>query len=81
MDSERSAKGDKIFKTFNPKLNIENSINFHEASSEEIDNAVAWPGKLSNLIKTYSGERKGEFLNAIADEIEALGQELIKRLL
>ena len=41
---ERSALGEKVFKTLNPKLNIENSSKFHEASAEEIDHAVslAW---------------------------------------
>ena len=74
---ERSAKGAQIFKTFNPKLNIENSIKFHEASSEEIDNAVSLAWKAFHSYQNYSGERKGEFLNAIADEIEALGKELV----
>lgn len=75
---ERSASGDKIFRTFNPKLNIENSNEFHEASVEEINKAVGLAWKAFQSYQNFSGERKAEFLNAIADEIEALGQELIK---
>lgn len=74
---ERSALGARIFKTFNPKLNIENSNNFHEASGEEINNAVGLAWEAFQSYQNYSGKRKSEFLNAIADEIEALGQELI----
>ncbi len=75
---ERSALGEKVFKTLNPKLNIENSSKFHEASAEEIDHAVSLAWKAFQSYQNFSGERKSEFLNAIADEIEALGTELIE---
>ena len=74
---KRSATGDKIFKTFNPKLNIENSNSFHEASNDEINDAVELAWKAFQSYQNFSGERKAGFLNAIADEIEALGQDLI----
>tara|TARA_R110002049_G_scaffold277932_1_gene456526 strand:- start:24961 stop:26487 length:1527 start_codon:yes stop_codon:yes gene_type:complete len=71
------ASGDKTHKTINPKLNIENPTLFYEATQEEIDEAVqlAW-----SAFKTYrkvSGAKRAAFLNAIADEILALDQELI----
>jgi len=78
IGSKLSANGSKTFKTFNPQLNIENEPIFTEASSEEIDLAVTLA---SNAFKTYraiSGKKKAEFLNAIADEILALDDELIE---
>ncbi len=72
-----SAKGDVVHKTMNPKLNTENPIAFVEATPDEIEDTVqlAW-----NAFKTYkktSPEQRASFLNAIADEILALDQELI----
>jgi len=78
IGSKLSANASKTFKTFNPQLNIENEPIFTEASSEEIDLAVTLA---SNAFKTYraiSGKKKAEFLNAIADEILALDDELIE---
>ncbi|MDO5977497.1 aldehyde dehydrogenase (NADP(+)) [Flavivirga spongiicola] len=71
------ASGNVTHKTVNPKLNIENPTPFYEATAEEVDEAVqlAW-----SAFKTYrriSGEKRAAFLNAIADEILALDQELL----
>lgn len=72
-----SGKGNVEFKTMNPKLNSENPTTFVEATKEEIEEAVseAW-----NAFKTYRklpGAKRAAFLNAIADEILALDQELV----
>lgn len=78
IGNTKSAKGSKTFQTFNPLLNIENNHSFTEASNEEINEAV---NLASNAFKTYrevSGKRKAEFLNAVADEILNLGDELIE---
>ncbi len=77
IGTQRSAEGSKIFSTFDPVSNKENETRFYEASSEEIDKAVALAWKAFTCYQDYSGEQKSEFLNAIADEIEALGDELI----
>lgn len=73
-----SAKGDKSYKTFNPQLNIENNATFTEASSSEIEMACELADKAFHRFKTYSGKDKAMFLNAIADEILALDDKLIK---
>lgn len=77
IGAQRSAAGSKIFRTFDPVSNIENEPQFYEASPEEIDKAVALAWKAFTCYQDYSGEQKSDFLNAIADEIEALGDELI----
>ena len=73
-----SAQGTKKFRTFNPQLNIENQQVFTEATAEEIDEAIALATEAFKEYRTISGSRKAEFLNAIADEIFALDQELIE---
>lgn len=78
IGNNQSAKGNKTYKTFNPQLNLENEQVFTEATSEEIDEAVNLASGAFKTFRTISGEKKGAFLNAIADEILALGDELIK---
>ncbi len=49
-----------------------------DATLSEVDAAVKGAQLAFLSYKNYSGKRKGEFLRAIADEIEALGGELVK---
>ncbi len=65
------------FRTFNPKLNTENETIFTEASDVEINEAVALANDAFFEFRGMSGERKAAFLNAIAEEMEALGDDLI----
>jgi len=78
IGNELSAKGAVIFKTFNPQLNVENKTLFFEATSVEIDDAVVLATKAFNEYSQISGTRKAVFLDAIADEILDLDDELIK---
>lgn len=73
-----SATGTKTYKTFNPLLNIENEYSYTEASEEEINRALALASEAFKTFRTTSGKQKANFLNAIADEILALDDELIK---
>ena len=73
-----SGEGAKTFKTFNPLLNIENSQVFSEASNTEINNAVALATEAFQKLRSTSGKDRAAFLNAIADEILNLGDELIE---
>lgn len=73
-----SNKGQVEFKTFNPLKNKENSTVFVEASSDEIEEAVSLANEAFKKYRLFSGERKAEFLNAIADEIMNLDDELIQ---
>ncbi len=66
------------FKTFNPQTNTENEIDHSEASEVEIQKAVELATEAFKTFGTISGVKKSEFLNEIANEIEALGDELIK---
>lgn len=77
IGNSRSAKGSITFKTFNPLLNIENPNSFIEASYEELNEAVVLASEAFKVYRTFSGQQKAKFLNAIANEILNLGDELI----
>ncbi|MGZ0016180.1 aldehyde dehydrogenase (NADP(+)) [Yeosuana sp. AK3] len=78
IGNKQSAKGNKTYKTFNPQLNIENETLFTEATAQEIDEAVHLASEAFKTFRCFSGEKKASFLNAIADEILALDDELIQ---
>ena len=73
-----SSIGDVTYKTFNPQENCENDIYFTEASDIEIEEAVSLALQAFNEFKKVSGTKKSEFLIEIANEIEALGNELVQ---
>lgn len=52
-------------------------MNYQDATIQEVDNALKEAQLAFLSYKNISGKKKGEFLRAIADEIEALGQELV----
>ena len=72
------ADGTITFRTFNPKLNLENDPVFTEASTAEIHEAVSLAKNAFGEFRAMSGEKKGAFLDAIADEIVALDDLLIQ---
>ncbi|MFD1314682.1 aldehyde dehydrogenase (NADP(+)) [Namhaeicola litoreus] len=78
LGSELSAKGNKTYKTFNPQLNIENNSVFYEANEEEVNQAVQMASKAFQTYKDFSGNKRAHFLRLIGNEIEELGDELIK---
>lgn len=73
-----ASTGKVKFKTFNPQTNTENDVIFTEASEAEIDMAVELAAEAFKLFRAISGIEKSNFLNQIANEIEALGDELVK---
>ena len=78
IGSSRASTGARSFKTFNPQLNIENPTDFFEATTAENEEACQLAAEAFQTYKNISGEKKAEFLNAIADEIMNLGDELIE---
>jgi len=73
-----SAKGKVTYTTFNPRLNLKNPWTFFEASEEELEDAVQLASRASELYQRVPGKKRAAFLRTIADEIEALGNELIE---
>ena len=73
-----SAEGEHTYSTFNPKLNLENPWTFYEASPEELDSAVSLAAEAFKTYRDMGGDKKAQFLRAIAKGIEDLGDELIE---
>ncbi|SNR47318.1 NADP-dependent aldehyde dehydrogenase [Lutibacter agarilyticus] len=73
-----SSVGNKTFKTFNPIANKENDTLFVEASEVEILQATELAAEAYKLFQKVSGHKKSEFLNEIANQIENLGDTLLK---
>lgn len=78
IGNELSAKGGKTFRTFNPKLNLQNEWTFYEASSEELEEAMHLAWTAFDIYQNISGAKKAGFLREIADQIESLGGDLIQ---
>ena len=72
-----SAKGKTTFKTINPEENSENETLFFEAAEDEISQAVALAEEAFKIYGTIEDAKKADFLEAIAEEIEALGEDLL----
>ena len=77
IGNQLSANGAKTFRTFNPLLNLENEWVITEASVEETNEAARLAAEAYKTYSKKSGTQKAEFLRAIAEEIEALGDELV----
>ena len=77
LGNQRSAKGTKTYKTFNPLLNIENNQVFYEATSEEINQAVDLASDAFKVFSKKSPSEKANFLRVITEEILAMGDDLI----
>ncbi|MFD0863871.1 aldehyde dehydrogenase (NADP(+)) [Sungkyunkwania multivorans] len=78
IGNQQSALGSVTFKTYNPELNIENEQLFYEASEEEVDKAAELAKDAFKIYRNISGSKRATFLNAIADEILALDDLLIR---
>ena len=78
IGNQLSATGNKTFKTFNPLLNIENEWEITEASTNEVNQATELASGAYRTYSKISGEKKAVFLRTIAEEIEALGDELLQ---
>ncbi|MUH34556.1 aldehyde dehydrogenase (NADP(+)) [Zobellia amurskyensis] len=78
IGNKLSSNGSNTYKTFDPKLNLDTEWTFYEATKEEIGEAVDKAQDAFQSYKNFSGAKKATFLEAIAEEIEALGDELIQ---
>ena len=72
-----SAQGVATYQTLNPKTNTPNDTAFFEATTVEINAAVQAADKAFETFRSSTGEERSRFLQAIADEIESLGDTLI----
>jgi len=78
IGNNSEGEGKVTFKTVNPKLNVENDWVFVEATDEEINRAVNLAWSAFKIFRNTKESERAAFLNAIADQIEALGTTLIE---
>ena len=74
-----SAEGASYTQGFNPSTGEALDGSFYRATPNEVNRAVDQAVMAFNIYGKVSGKEKAVFLNAIADEIENLGDELIER--
>src|SRR6186713_2397367 len=74
-----SSESSEVFYAENPSLGKKLEPAFHEATPSEINNAVQQAHDAFQSYRTKSGIEKAAFLESIAEEILALGDDLIKR--
>jgi 2,5-dioxopentanoate dehydrogenase len=76
---ESLAGGDQTVTAINPSTQKALSDKFHVATASEIEQALAKSEMAFSSYQQTSGEERARFLRAIADEIVALGDELLER--
>lgn len=79
IGAEESAKGPAIFTAIAPESLEKLKTSFHEATKEEIHNAIEKAEAAFLTYKAVSNEKRALFLEAIAEEILNTGDSLIQR--
>ena len=79
IGNAKSAKGRITFNAVNPADGKMLDTSFHEATSEEVDQAAQVAKDAFKIYRNKSGQEKAEFLETIAAEILSLGDDLIQR--
>jgi NADP-dependent aldehyde dehydrogenase len=79
LGSTLSARGDKTFRGYDPRLAKALETEFHEATGEEIQRALELATGAFAELRQRSPQEIAALLERIADEIEALGDSLIEQ--
>ncbi|MBK35529.1 MAG: aldehyde dehydrogenase (NADP(+)) [Gemmatimonadetes bacterium] len=74
-----SGEGSTTFKSYAPATGVEMDPVFHGATAAEVDRAVSLAADAFPIYRKWSGDSRASFLEAIADEIEAIGDRLLER--
>ena len=74
-----SSSSDDTFHSVNPETGDAFGAPFYEATFEEVDDACWLADQAYNDLRITSAEHRGRLLDAIADEMMALGDQLLER--
>jgi NADP-dependent aldehyde dehydrogenase len=74
-----SAIGEKTFHGFNPRAGATLEPAFFEAAPDEVESALELAAKAAVTLRALSAEKRAEFLQAVREEILALGDTLVER--
>ena len=77
--NERSGNGNETFQAINPANDEKLAPEYVEATNEEINTAIEKAEEAFQEYRHKSGAQRAEFLEAIADEIMELGNDLVER--
>lgn len=78
VGSQLMAEGNMRMRTFNPQSNMYNDWEFTEATDTEVEQALTLAHTAYEIYRNIPGKQKATFLNAIADEILKLENNLIE---
>lgn len=78
IGNEASAEGPDTFHGMNPATGAQLPTAFHEATAGEIDRAMQLAADVFNEYRARSVEDRATFLETIADEVDALGDQLLE---
>lgn len=73
-----SREGTQTFTGVNPRQKTSGEILFYNATAEEIDRAVNAAAEAFKITRLYSSSKLADFLKRVADEIEAVGDQLLE---
>jgi NADP-dependent aldehyde dehydrogenase len=79
IGSALSAEGSKTIHGWNPKAGVQLEDTFVQATAEEIDRAARAAERAFQILRELEPEKIAAFLEAVAREIEALGDVLIQQ--
>ena len=74
---ETSADGTDTFFSVDPRNKSTDSLPFYSATRDEVDRAVRAAVSAFQEIRNYPSARIADFLDEVADQIEALGDDLL----
>ena len=77
IGGQRSAEGSVIVKSVDASTGETLVHDFHQATLGEVDRAARAAASAYPAFRALSAERRAEFLEAIADELDALGDEFV----
>lgn len=72
-----SAEGTETFTSVNPRTRADGDTHFTNATQGEIDRAVQAAVEAFNETRTYPASKLADFLDEVANQIEALGDDLL----
>ncbi|GGM23925.1 aldehyde dehydrogenase [Pseudomonas asuensis] len=74
----RSAKGETIVYSVDATSGEQLSYKFYQATPEEVDAAARAAQEAYPIYRSLSAEKRASFLEAIADELDALGDDFVQ---
>ncbi|WP_223826729.1 aldehyde dehydrogenase (NADP(+)) [Flagellimonas sp. S3867] len=77
MGSTSSAKGETLFYASNPSTGQQLNTPYHEATLQEVDEAITLAEVAFTEYREKTGSEKAAFLETVADELAALEQEIV----